>query len=176
MFHVRLRRRTGISADRWCWPCCSSVRGSSRRSAAASVAPLAEFRGATHEFKNSLEREVELEELRGVKTDLDSVSREITENGRETTATMSRCDGDAIGCRGRPRRTAPPMARALETLTAACRCSSTSTSCGRGCSGSCRLRGHLRRLLVLCRPDAGLSAAADQGSTCSRVATSSSST
>jgi len=58
---------------------------------------MAEFRGATHEFKNSLQREVELEELRGVKNDLDSVSREITETVRETTAPMSRADGDVSG-------------------------------------------------------------------------------
>jgi len=53
---------------------------------------MAEFRGATQEFKNSLQREVELEELRGVKNDLDSVSREITETVRETTSVS----GDAV--------------------------------------------------------------------------------
>jgi len=39
---------------------------------------MAEFRGATQEFKSSLQREVELEELRDVKKDLSGAAREIS--------------------------------------------------------------------------------------------------
>ena len=46
---------------------------------------LAEFRGATREFKSSLEREVELEEVRKAKEDLDSVSRDISATVRDAS-------------------------------------------------------------------------------------------
>jgi Tat protein translocase TatB subunit len=50
---------------------------------------LAEFRGATHEFKTSLQREVDLEQLREARDGLDAAGREITEAVRDT----SRPDG-----------------------------------------------------------------------------------
>lgn len=40
---------------------------------------LAEFRGATHEFKASLQREVELEEIREARDGLDAAGREVAE-------------------------------------------------------------------------------------------------
>jgi TatA/E family protein of Tat protein translocase len=53
---------------------------------------LAEFRGATHEFKASLEREVELEGLRETKDGLADAGREIADTVRETTRTVSRSE------------------------------------------------------------------------------------
>jgi TatA/E family protein of Tat protein translocase len=46
---------------------------------------LAEFRGATHEFKASLEREVELEEVREAGSGLASAGREVKDALNETT-------------------------------------------------------------------------------------------
>ena len=46
---------------------------------------LAEFRGATHEFKSTLQREVELEEIREAKDDLTAAGRDIAETVNEAT-------------------------------------------------------------------------------------------
>ena len=46
---------------------------------------LAEFRGATNEFKSSLEREVELETLRDAKQGLEATGREIADSVKGTT-------------------------------------------------------------------------------------------
>jgi Tat protein translocase TatB subunit len=44
---------------------------------------LAEFRGVTHEFKSSLEREVEVEELRRAGESITDAGREISNSVRE---------------------------------------------------------------------------------------------
>lgn len=46
---------------------------------------LAEFRGATREFKSSLEREVEIETLRDAKDDVEAVGREISDTVKGTS-------------------------------------------------------------------------------------------
>jgi len=46
---------------------------------------LAEFRGVTHEFKASLEREVDLEEVREAGSGLASAGREVKDALNETT-------------------------------------------------------------------------------------------
>ena len=46
---------------------------------------LSEFRGATHEFKTSLEREVELEDVREAGSGLASAGREVKDALNETT-------------------------------------------------------------------------------------------
>ena len=46
---------------------------------------LAEFRGATQEFKTTLQREVEIEELREVRSDAAAAGREIRESVNEAT-------------------------------------------------------------------------------------------
>jgi len=46
---------------------------------------LAEFRGATHEFKRGLEREVELENLRDVRKDVAEVRRDIADTVQDVT-------------------------------------------------------------------------------------------
>ena len=56
---------------------------------------LAEFRGATREFKSSLEREVELDEVRKAKAGLDSVCRDVSETVREA----SRIEPERAGTR-----------------------------------------------------------------------------
>jgi TatA/E family protein of Tat protein translocase len=51
---------------------------------------LAEFRGATHEFKSSLEREVDLEELRETKDGLQSIGRDLKSTVNEATRPVER--------------------------------------------------------------------------------------
>ena len=46
---------------------------------------LAEFRGAAHEFKSNLEREVELDGVKEVQRDLNSAKRELSEAARDVT-------------------------------------------------------------------------------------------
>jgi sec-independent protein translocase protein TatA len=46
---------------------------------------LAEFRGATQEFKSTLQREVDLEELRETRSDLTSAGRELQKSVSEAT-------------------------------------------------------------------------------------------
>jgi Tat protein translocase TatB subunit len=46
---------------------------------------LAEFRGATREFKSSLEREVRLDEMRDAKNGLNEAGQEITATVQEAT-------------------------------------------------------------------------------------------
>jgi Tat protein translocase TatB subunit len=59
---------------------------------------LAEFRGATHEFKSSLEKEVQLEEIRGATNGLTEAGREIADTVREVTRpTVAR---DPVGASG----------------------------------------------------------------------------
>jgi Tat protein translocase TatB subunit len=59
---------------------------------------LAEFRGATHEFKSSLEREVELDELRETKNGLTAAGREIADTVQEATRpTFARGSIDPAG-------------------------------------------------------------------------------
>jgi len=53
---------------------------------------IAEFRGATQEFKSSLEREVHLEELRETKSDLSEALRDVT---RPQVAGEADGDGEA---------------------------------------------------------------------------------
>jgi Tat protein translocase TatB subunit len=58
---------------------------------------LAEFRGATQEFKSSLEKEVRLEEIRGAQNGLTEAGREIADTVREVTRPVVARDaaGDA---------------------------------------------------------------------------------
>lgn len=59
---------------------------------------LAEFRGATHEFKSSLEREVELDELRETKDGLTAAGREIADTVQEAARpTVARGSIDSAG-------------------------------------------------------------------------------
>lgn len=46
---------------------------------------IAEFRGATHEFKASLEREVELEEVKQARSGLSAAGEELSNVAREAT-------------------------------------------------------------------------------------------
>ncbi len=57
---------------------------------------LAEFRGATHEFKRGLEREVELEEMRGAGESLAEAGREIKRSVEQ--ATEPSVPRESIGC------------------------------------------------------------------------------
>jgi len=58
---------------------------------------LAEFRGATHEFKSSLEREVELDELRETKNGLTAAGREIADTVQEAARpTIAREPADKV--------------------------------------------------------------------------------
>ena len=57
---------------------------------------LAEFRGATQEFKRGLEKEVELEQVRGTGESLAEAGREITRSVEDATeASVAR---GSIGC------------------------------------------------------------------------------
>lgn len=59
---------------------------------------LAEFRGATQEFKNSLNREVELDELREAKDGLSAAGREIADTVQEAAGpTVARGATDSAG-------------------------------------------------------------------------------
>jgi Tat protein translocase TatB subunit len=56
---------------------------------------LAEFRGATNEFRSSLEREVELETIRDAKQGLEETTREISDSVRGVTSPRPNpTDGD----------------------------------------------------------------------------------
>jgi sec-independent protein translocase protein TatA len=62
---------------------------------------LAEFRGATQEFKSSLEREVELDELRDAKNGVTAVGREIADTAQEASRpTVARGPIDSAGAGG----------------------------------------------------------------------------
>jgi len=56
---------------------------------------MAEFRGATQEFKSSLQREVELEELRSVKKDLTGAGPAISDNADNRASPVRRADDAA---------------------------------------------------------------------------------
>jgi TatA/E family protein of Tat protein translocase len=68
---------------------------------------LAEFRGATHEFKSSLQREVELEELRDAKDGLQSIGRDLKATVNEVTRPVERSESPS-GDSGPTRDDAPP--------------------------------------------------------------------
>jgi len=67
---------------------------------------LAEFRGATNEFKSSLEREVELETLRDAKQGLDETRREIVDSVQGIARTPVGVDPDCS--ESKPARADPP--------------------------------------------------------------------
>ena len=51
---------------------------------------IAEFRSATHEFKSSLEREVELEQVKEARDDLKAAVNDVTRVARETRQPTTR--------------------------------------------------------------------------------------
>ena len=75
---------------------------------------LAEFRGATHEFKRGLEREVELEELRETKNGLTAAGREIADTVQEAirpTVARDPIDPAGAGARDPSDQGTPPAKR-----------------------------------------------------------------
>jgi Tat protein translocase TatB subunit len=75
---------------------------------------LAEFRGATHEFKSSLEREVELDELREAKQGLSEAGREIADTVQEAarpTVARGPVDPTGAGESARADAVSPPTKR-----------------------------------------------------------------
>ena len=69
---------------------------------------LAEFRGVTNEFRSTLEREVEIDELRKTQSEINDVGREVDKAVREVTSGVAR--GADVVSRDEPSPPAPAPA------------------------------------------------------------------